>query len=112
MNPIKAFLSIFAAGILLTVVLAIIGSPKSPEEIAEGGQGETVEISAFVNQTCSSCHGADLKGGAAGGPNLVGIQLSKEEIMKIVKEGQGAMPGGLAGGREEEVADYLLTLTE
>jgi cytochrome c550 len=106
MNPIKVFLSIFAAGIALTFVLGIIGYPTNPEEAAN--ESEAVTIDQFVTQSCGSCHGADLKGGF--GPSIVGLTLTKEEIIEILVNGQGTMPPGQAKGNEEEVAEYLLTL--
>jgi len=106
MNPIKVFFSIFAAGIALTFILGAIGYPANPEETAK--EEEAVEISAFVNQNCASCHGADLSGGV--GPALKGTALSADEIIEVVKNGRGTMPGGLGKGREAEIAEYLLSL--
>lgn len=108
MNPIKVFLSIFAFGIALTLVLGIIGYPEQPDQVAQEPEGEAVAIDEFVTKTCAGCHGADLSGGT--GPGLVGLNASKEQIMEVLKNGKGIMPGNLAAGREEEVADYLLTL--
>ena len=42
---------------------------------------------------CIGCHGGDLEGGMGGtAPALAGTSLSKDEIVKIIKEGQGTMP--------------------
>ncbi|MTH52156.1 cytochrome C oxidase Cbb3 [Bacillus mangrovi] len=56
----------------------------------------------FQEQTCVSCHGDNLQGGAAG-PSLVDNGLKPEEIAKIAKEGKGSMPGGIFKGTDEEL---------
>lgn len=57
-------------------------------------------------QTCTSCHGGELSGGAAA-PSLVGTGLSAEEIAEIAKNGVGNMPAVFKGTDEE-----LKTLSE
>lgn len=109
MNPIKVFLTIFAAGILLTFALGIIGYPANPEDVAQG-EGEAVEISEFVTKNCASCHGGDLSGGV--GPSLLGLTLTEEEIIDIIISGPGTMPPNLGQGREAEIAEYLLSLNQ
>ncbi|WJH34184.1 c-type cytochrome [Paenibacillus aurantius] len=49
---------------------------------------------AYAKATCVACHGADLKGNPSSGiPALrgVGDKHSKDEIIGIIKKGQGAM---------------------
>lgn len=41
--------------------------------------------------TCLTCHGDNLQGGAAA-PTLQNLSLTEEEIAKIAKNGKGAMP--------------------
>jgi hypothetical protein len=107
MNPVRVFITIFSFGILLTFILGFIGYPELEGDRATGP--ESVNIEAFVIQACGGCHGgAELAGGI--GPSLIGVELSTEEIIDILVNGQGSMPGGTARGREAEVADYLLTL--
>lgn len=74
---------------------------------ASGGNNE---MKSFVTQTCGACHGQDLKG--ALGPSLykMGQSLSEDEIVNVLKNGKGAMPKGLATGKEAEIAKYLKTL--
>lgn len=72
-------------------------------ETASGGDAEKL-----FSQKCSSCHAADLTGGV--GPDLtkVGAKLSKDEIEKIIVDGQNAMPAGqLTGADATTVADWL-----
>ncbi|MEX2513732.1 MAG: PQQ-binding-like beta-propeller repeat protein [Cyclobacteriaceae bacterium] len=62
---------------------------------------------------CGMCHGQDLKGDLSGAfPSMVGIseRLEKEEIMKIVENGKGRMPGfkHLSKEKMKAVVDYIL----
>lgn len=52
--------------------------------------------------TCLTCHGAELTGGA-GAPALVDTGLTPEEVMEIAKNGRNAMPAGLFKGTDEEL---------
>ena len=63
---------------------------------------------------CRACHGADLRGGDQGGPNLLrsGIVLNDingEVIGEVVSQGLGRMPafGNLNGGDIEAVAGFI-----
>lgn len=55
----------------------------------------------FKGQSCVGCHGAELSGGT--GPSLIGTGLKPEEIMKIAKEGKGAMPANAYKGNEADL---------
>lgn len=57
-------------------------------------------------QTCTSCHGGELSGGAAA-PSLVDTKMSAEEIADVAKNGKGNMPAVFKGTDEE-----LKTLSE
>lgn len=57
-------------------------------------------------QTCTSCHGGELSGGAAA-PSLADSKLSAEEIADVAKNGKGSMPAVFKGTDEE-----LKTLSE
>lgn len=110
MNPIKVFLSMFALGIVATIVAGAVGVLTSGDE----GTGEvaSADPEVLVQQSCIACHGSDLQGGMGGqAPSLIGMDLTKEEIVDILINGQGTMmPGGLVPGNEEAVAEYLLSL--
>ncbi|MED3906699.1 menaquinol-cytochrome c reductase cytochrome b/c subunit [Geobacillus thermodenitrificans] len=73
------------------------GKIRAEVEINTNAEGYKI---AQAN-TCTSCHGENLSGGA--GPSLVGTGLTAEEIAKIAKEGQGSMPGGIFKGTDEEL---------
>ncbi|WP_066291897.1 cytochrome c551 [Bacillus sp. FJAT-29937] len=91
------------------------GGDKATEKedtgTTNGGQTTTAgdgDAQKLYDQKCSSCHGANLEGTV--GPKLsdAGSHLSKEDIEKIIANGQGAMPGGLLKGDEAtQVADWL-----
>ncbi|MGD6815773.1 c-type cytochrome [Metabacillus sp. 84] len=74
------------------------GKITAEAEIDTSSEGYKV----FQEQTCVSCHGDNLQGGAAG-PSLVDSGLKPEEIAKIAKEGQGTMPAGVFKGTDEEL---------
>lgn len=62
--------------------------------------------------TCTSCHGGNLTGTAAG-VTLVDTGLTPEQITEVVKNGQGSMPGGLFSGTDEELqklAEFVASL--
>ena len=66
------------------------------------------EAEAKFQQSCSSCHGADLVSGTAPDLNVIGAKLSKEEILTIIEKGQNTMPGGMLKGQDaENVAAWL-----
>ncbi|ASN05207.1 cytochrome c550 [Virgibacillus necropolis] len=104
-NPVIPFAIIAIIGILMVIVLSVVGlgQQEAIEKAEEGGgekqeQGEgatTDDPEAIFQNTCVSCHGADLTGGV--GPDLtqVGSRYSKEEIKDIIINGKGTMPAGL-----------------
>ena len=85
-----------------SLVLAACGGDDA-KETAGGADAEKL-----FGQKCSSCHGADLKGGV--GPNLtaIGAKLGKADIEKVITNGQGGMPKGLLKGEDaSSVASWL-----
>jgi mono/diheme cytochrome c family protein len=111
-NPIKVFLSIFAFGLGLAIILGIVGLQQG-DVTQEGEQPDenavALDIPASMNG-CLACHGQSLEG--ATGPSLINIELSKEEIINILQNGRNAMPPQthLSAEEMEEIADYLVTL--
>lgn len=78
--------------------------------LAACGSGDKEEAGATVtdpekifNNSCAQCHGADLKGrGNAVDLSAIGSQFTKEEIEKIIIDGNGgAMPGGMIKDTEQ-----------
>src|SRR4051794_13795283 len=64
------------------------GQQRPPEDVAVVARGNTV-----YGISCRGCHGADLRGGDMGGPNLLRSQLalSDREGEKIVPVIQGSL---------------------
>jgi menaquinol-cytochrome c reductase cytochrome b/c subunit len=62
--------------------------------------------------SCMGCHGNNMEGGM--GPNLqkVGSHLDATQIADIIKNGKGAMPGGMIKDEAQiqELAEYLASL--
>lgn len=113
-NPIVPFILIFSLGIGLIFFMSLYGldqkaeiENEDTEEVAEVADFDAAE---FAQGKCISCHGENLQGNGA--PGLVGTDLSKEELMDIIKNGTPAgMPGNLVPDNNlEEMADYILSL--
>lgn len=72
----------------------------------------TQDTTSLYNNNCAGCHKADRTGTPPTFPSLLGIgdRRSKADIIKIINEGTGRMPGysHLARG-VDEIADFLLT---
>lgn len=105
-------------GFFLIIIVSYVGVFQREEiQLAEENGGEIEEVEDEVTaldpeesyaNSCASCHGGDLTGGA--GPDLtaVGASLSEEEIETIINEGVGTMPGGLVDPEQSaEIAEWL-----
>lgn len=123
-NPVIPYALIAVLGIALVIIISITGidQKKDIQKAEEGGgdqqqeqsaedEGEgasTDDPEAIFENTCASCHGADLSG--AVGPSLqkVGGELSEDEIKDTIMNGKqgdiGTMPDGLV---EEDQAEAL-----
>lgn len=110
------FVVIAIVGIFAVVIVSQIGVNQREEiQLAEENGGEveeTEEVStdpeeSFAN-SCASCHGADLTGGA--GPDLtaVGADYSQDEINEIITNGLPGMPAGLVAPEQAEaISEWL-----
>ena len=116
-NHILPFGIIAIVGIFAAIIVFYIGvhqrediqlaEENGGEEVVEEGETADDPEAIFAN-SCASCHGQDLSGGA--GPELtsVGSKLSADEIKEIIVNGVGTMPGGLVGNEEADVlAEWL-----
>lgn len=114
-NPVIPYILIMAFGIGLIFFMSMYGVDKQAEIAGEGeNQSETqagvnvaFDPEAFAQDSCITCHGNALEG--AGAPALKGTDLSKEELVDIIKNGQGAMPP-FPNIDHEAMADYILSL--
>ena len=68
-----------------------------------------VDAEKIVNSKCITCHGGNLEGqGNFPALNDVGARLSEDEILNVIENGRGGMPGGLVTNEEaQEVAAWL-----
>ncbi len=118
----------FATGFMLLALASIIfltwESVVNHDWEAAKKQGaivKTVDIDKeaegydlLQKNTCLTCHGDNLQGGAAA-PALQNLSLTEEEIANIAKNGKGAMPKGVFKGTDEElkkVAEYITQYNE
>lgn len=74
--------------------------------------GEAVEASAgeeAYKNSCASCHGQDLTGGAGDDLTEVGSRYSADEIADIIENGIGSMPAQKNVSDEDrtEIAEWL-----
>jgi cytochrome c551 len=82
--------------------------PPTETPAAPSGKYDAATAETLFKNNCASCHGQNLEG--AVGPNLthVGGKYTKEQILEILKNGKGSMPGGLVkDGDAETVAAWL-----
>ncbi|MDQ0338420.1 cytochrome c551 [Caldalkalibacillus uzonensis] len=107
---------LLAFGLMLVLTACGGGDAEAPaddaneteETGADTGEATLVAQGEEAYQkSCISCHGGNLEGGA--GPALANLTLSKDEIVEVIKNGQGSMPPNLAPGQEEAIAEYLLS---
>lgn len=114
-NPIIPFVLIMVMGIGLMFLLSFkgLGDAKdvAKEQAGGGKTEETAQVNPeeFYQQTCAGCHGNQYEG--VSGPSLkgVGSKYSKDEIKGILTNGKGNMPAGMAAGKEEQMADWIVT---
>src|ERR1700686_1880728 len=86
--------------------------PGDPEQISRG--------KALYGINCTSCHGADLRGGDLGGPNLLRSQVALSDrdgelIVPIIQGSRqdGGMPAiKLSPEDEKAVAAYVRSVME
>lgn len=74
-----------------------------------GATTASVDAEKIVSAKCIACHGTNLEG-QGNFPALtdVGSRLSEDEILSVIENGQGAMPGNLITGEDAQaVAEWL-----
>jgi cytochrome c551 len=86
---------LFAVLLGSAIVLGACGGGDDGAKEDNGDDNGAVDSAAaedIFKSNCSSCHGADLSGGA--GPDLtnVGADHSKDDIEDIIQNGKGGMP--------------------
>ena len=72
----------------------------------------THDTTSLYKNNCGGCHGDDLKGAPPTFPSLIeiGKRRSREDLVSVIREGTGRMPGFDYLGRNiSEIVDFLLT---
>ena len=72
----------------------------------------THDTTSLYKNNCGGCHGDDLKGAPPTFPSLVDIgkRRSRQELISIIREGTGRMPGfDYLGRNMNEIVDFLIT---
>jgi len=101
----KKFFFVFGSFFLLLTLTACGGNNNS-----SGGTTSDLTGEQLFAQSCSSCHGADLKKGYAPDLDKIGSKYSSDEIQNIIENGVGNMPKGILKGEDaKKVADWLAT---
>lgn len=105
----KLLAAVFGATLLLGACGGGDKTEETPDATPDTGETASVDVEAIVNKSCIACHGGDLEGGSGPGLNDVGARLSEAEILDIIENGQGGMPGGLIKDDAEAaaVAEWL-----
>jgi mono/diheme cytochrome c family protein len=92
-------------GVAVAILAASVGAADRTDRQEQKGEA------AYAN-ACESCHGAEGKGGTA--PAVVPLTLELQELITIVRQGIGVMPGTPRDRvSDEEIAAiraYLLSL--
>ncbi|WP_096200919.1 menaquinol-cytochrome c reductase cytochrome b/c subunit [Bacillus sp. FJAT-45350] len=104
-----------ASGLMLLAVIATIyltwESVDQHDWEAAAQQGAIVEVDIDESahgfeiysqqMACIGCHGNQMEGGSY--PTLIGTGLTADEVVDIVTNGRGTMPGGTFSGSDEEL---------
>lgn len=112
----KGVVSLFIFGLLLGSLAACSGESSEQEATNQNEVAvqETIdealaaEGEKVAKSSCTGCHGIDLTGDL--GPNLHNLPYGKEQMIDILIKGGKTMPPATANGKEEEVAEYLMSL--
>jgi mono/diheme cytochrome c family protein len=104
-------------GVICVVFFSFLSACGGGDEEAETEKAPTEEQAPTADagdadskyqQSCSQCHGGDLVSGSAPDLDMIGSKYSKDEILGIINNGKGGMPGGLLTGEDAEaVASWL-----
>ncbi|GAA0375178.1 c-type cytochrome [Bacillus horti] len=104
----------FRLGVILGMFLLVLAACSSDQSEPAEEPGESEESGGEVafqeaidtyQNSCISCHGTDLQGGA--GPDLreVGANLSQDEIETVIRDGRGIMPGYASQFSQDQIVE-------
>ncbi|KAB7706497.1 c-type cytochrome [Bacillus aerolatus] len=107
--------SLMALLIGSSMALAACGGGDGDDKANEGNNDAGTETAnargeEVYKQSCLSCHGENLEGAVGPALDKVGADHSKDDILNIIKNGQGQMPPNVVEGADAEaVAEWLAT---
>lgn len=94
--------------VVAACLFAVAGQAQADE------QGKTLFTAGAKPIACAVCHTlADAGSAGAIGPDLDELQPSKEQILKVMNEGMGAMPSfaqTLSDEERDAIATYVSTV--
>ncbi|NRG47168.1 cytochrome c [Bacillus sp. CRN 9] len=111
-NPLIPFAIIAILGIGAMFLVSFKGLGDMNDLASEGEEAPVEETASadpeeLYQQNCIACHGDQYQGGMGPALSGVGEKLSEDEIIEILTNGKGAMPGGLVAGKEADMAAWL-----
>ncbi len=117
-RPLPTAFMLLAVSALIYLTWESVANHDWEAQKIQGAIVEEVEFdmesegySIYAESSCIDCHGGSFEGGL--GPSLAGTGLEADEIVKIAKEGMGAMPPDSFDGTDEELqalAEYISEL--
>ncbi|HLS07418.1 MAG TPA: cytochrome c [Bacillota bacterium] len=88
----KKWLLALGLGSILVLGACGGGGDDGGGESSDGGDSSVAAGEEAYQDSCASCHGGDLEGGAGPALDNVGADYSVEEIEDIIENGTGSMP--------------------
>lgn len=89
-----------------TTSTATAPTTTTPPAAVDAAAGKVV-----FSQSCSGCHAGDGTAAGGVGPKLQGLGLTEAAITAQIRDGGGAMPGGLVEGDDlAAVAAYVVSI--
>ncbi len=117
-RPISSGLMLLAIASIIWLTWESVAHHDWEAAAKQGAIVEEVEINTdaegyeiwLTQASCIQCHGENMQGNPGVAPSVFEHDYSKEEIIDIILNGKGIMPGGLFTGSEEELeilAEYI-----
>ncbi len=117
-RPIASSLMLLAVASIFWLTWESVSQHDWEAAAQQGAIVEEIEINTdhigyeiwLTQGSCIGCHGDNMAGIPGVGPAVFESDYTKEEIIELVNQGIGEMPGGLFTGTEEELeilADFI-----
>ncbi|WP_332695401.1 c-type cytochrome [Halalkalibacter lacteus] len=98
---------LLALGVVIALTACGGGDEAAPAPAEEvTGDFDATAARESYEASCIHCHGQNLQGG--GGPGLVGGDLTADEILHVIQNGQKTMPAqNLPADEAENLAQWI-----